>query len=755
MSHVNPSEHTAAQPGLGGGGGGGGGAGGADSAPGTADAGVLALIADFESRLNGLKQLHEQGAKRQAELEGREAELAAREAQLAGSIDALARRQSEIEQLAAAAASRQEQVQQSIAALDVRREELERAAREADSARQQTQQREHAAEAAEQAAAERLREAERHEAQINEARADIQRMRDEAMREREEARRELDALETALAQREQQVAEAAATLEAHREQLTQAQEKLAEAQERLAEESARFRRDAERMETEARERADALRELEDRLNERMAELKSEADLLERERVMVAEQARTLAGQAGAADEHASAIHSGRAEQAQIQLGEANAKVAGLQTELAQVREDLANALEQLAQAQSALGQAQRVSPEELEHREREAQQLRDELDQLRGASDVLRSRLEESEAAAKTMHGDDEREINKRDQAIGKLKERLESAKAEIERLRAGGGGTAGGPSSAFVAGRRERLRTYKSLLQAQARKIIQAQAALQKRHGECEQVLAQRARLQSAWEEVQKREKRSAGAKARSGAAVVVLCATLTVAALAALSWTMAEKLWPGTYVARATLRADAHGRAAAPHELQSWQAYHEDLVKNPQLIEIAADRMSRRGLAKLGTVPELRTKLDTDLYTQSAGDGELTIELREVGGDRAKLVLDTLVTAIKSTADAARDGRAEDLGTLIAEPAMVLGAPLNDQRLQNAGMLLAGGCLAALLGGLLVWSRMAAAKRRFDESQAVQAALEEVEWSALEASIKKGGEAAAGRKAPKARAG
>lgn len=747
MNHVNPSEHTAAQAGT---------AGVPGGAPGSgpADAGVLALIADFESRLNGLKQLHEQGAKRQAELEGREAELAAREAQLAGSIEALARRQTEIEQLAAAAASRQEQVQQSLSALDARREELERAAREADSARQQTAHREQAAAAAETAASERLREAERHEAKIDEARADIQRMREEAQREREEARRELDALESALAEREQQVAEAGAALEAHREQLTQAQEKLAQAQERLAEESARFRRDAERMEAEARERADALRELEDRLNERMAELKSEADLLERERVMVAEQARTLAGQAGAADEHASAIHSGRAEQAQIQLGEANAKVAGLQTELAQVKEDLANALEQLAQAQSALGQAQRVSPEELERRDREANQLRDELDQLRGASDVLRSRLEESEAAARSMHGDDEREINKRDQAIGKLKERLEAAKGEIERLRASGGGSAGAGTS-FPIGRRERLRTYKSLLQAQARKIIQAQAALQKRHGECEQVLAQRARLQSAWEEVQKREKRAAGAKARSGAAVVVLCATLTVAALAALSWTMAEKLWPGTYVARATLRADAHGRAAAPHELQSWQAYHEDLVKNPQLIEIAADRMSRRGLAKLGTVPELRSKLDKDLYVQSSGAGELTIELREVGGDRARLVLDTLVTAVKSAADAARDGRAEDLGTLIAEPAMVLGAPLNDQRLQNAGMLLAGGCLAALLGGLLVWSRMAAAKRKFDESQAVQAALEEVEWSALEASMKKGGDAAAGRKAGKARAG
>ncbi|MBX3406890.1 MAG: hypothetical protein KF869_09015 [Phycisphaeraceae bacterium] len=707
------------------------------------DAGVLSLIADLETRLAGLKQMHEHGALRQAELDEREASLARREAQVLQSVEALTTRQNEIEQLAAAAASRQEQVQQSLAALDQRREELERAAREAENARTESHRRAEQAAQAERAAGERLREAERTEAGIAEARSEIERLREEISREREESRRELDALEAALAQREAQAAEAAESLERHRAELAGTQENLALAQQRLADESGRFRSEAARMEQEARERADALRELEDRLNERMAELKDEADRIEREKVMVTEQARTLAGGAGGADEHASAIHSGRAEQVQVQLGEANARNAGLQTELAQVKEDLANALEQLAQAQSALGQAQRVSPEEIDRRDREAQGLRDEIEQLRSASDLLRSRIEQSEAAAASTHTADEQEIAKREQAIIKLKDKLDAANREVARLREqGAGGAVAGGQPGPSSPRRERLRRYKSLLQAQARKIIQAQAALQKRHGECEQVLSQRARIQAAWADIQSREQRAAASKSRGSAAVVVLCATLTVAVLAALSWTVAEKLWPGTYVARASLRADAHGRAAAPHELQSWQAYHEDLVRNPQLLEIAAERMARRGIAKLGSVGDLRTKLDKDLYVQSAGAGELTIELREAGGERAKLVLDTYVTAIKSAADAARDGRAEDLGTLIAEPAAVLGAPINDQRLRNAGMLLGGGCTAALLAGLLVWSRMAGAKRKFDESQAVQAALEEVEWSALEATMKKGAE-------------
>lgn len=637
---------------------------------------------------------------------------------------------------------------------------MEKLAADAQSATEQTQAR--ATELAEK------------EAQLQAKLEAAQELQEQAHRDREEAQNELASLEAALAEREQALADAAARIELQQSELSAGQERLSDAQQRLAEESARCRREMDEREQDARDREAALRELEERLNERMAELKIEAEQVHRERVMVTEQARTLAEQAGASDEHASAIHSGRAEQAQIQLGEANAKVAGLRTELEQVRADLANALDELAQTQAAAGQAaQGADPEELERRDRTIQQLTDEIEQLRGAVATLQSRLDQSEAAAASMHGADEQEISRREQAILKLKERLEEARAEGETLRQraeqaerkarevrNASGAADPEAAERTVARRERLRRYKSLLQGQARKIIQAQSALQKRHGECEQLLSQRQKLQAGWDELQKRERAAAGARARNGALTFVCCATITFGVLAALSWTIAEHIWPSTYAAQATIEADAHGRKTGQTELGSWQAYHEDLVKNPQLLEVAAERMSRRGLTKLGTPAELRAKLEKDLFVQSAGAGKMTLELREAGADRSKLVLDTYITALKSVADAARVGRAEDLGTIISQPATVLATPVVDKRLENAGMLLAGGSLAALLGGLLVWSRLASSKRKFEQAEAVQAALEQVDWATLEASMAKPGasgapsEASRGRKAKRASA-
>lgn len=761
----------------------------------SSDAGVFAVIADLETRLTALKQMHEMDSRRHVELDGRETQLAAKDQELREQIGALTKRQAEIESLAANVASRQQELDRSVAALDARQSELDAIAQQAAQARQDAERRAEAAVNAERQVAENARVLEERRGEMERLAAEAQaatqqnhareqqlagrevelqakldaaqNLQEQARRDREAASEELASLESALADRERALAEATTRMEAQQRELAASREKLAEAQKRIAEESARCRAEMDEREQDARDREAALRELEERLNERMAELKGEAEKVDRERVMVAEQARTLSEQANAADEHSSAIHSGRAEQAQIQLGEANARVAGLRTELGQVRADLANALEELAQTQAAASEMASVAdPAEMERRDRTIQQLNEELEQLRGATSTMQARLDESEAAAASMHGADEQEISRREQAIHKLNERLEESQTEIESLRqraeqaerkareARQGSAAADPEvGERVTARRERLRRYKSLLQSQARKIIQAQSALQKRHGECEQLLSQRQKLQAAWDEVQKREHAAGSARARNGALTFVCCATITLGVLAALSWTVAEHIWPSTYAAQAMLQADAHGRKAGESELASWQAYHEDLVKNPQLMEVAAERMSRRGIAKLGTPAELRAKLEADMFVQSAGDGKLTLELREAGKDRSKLVLDTYITALKSVADAARVGRAEDLGTMIAQPATVLASPVVDKRLENAGMLLAGGTLAALLGGMLVWSRLAGSKRKFEQAEAVQTALDQVDWAKLEASMAKTGTAAAAGEAARAR--
>ena len=63
----------------------------------------------------------------------------------------------------------------------------------------------------------------------------------------------------------------------------------------------------------------------------------------------------------------------------------------------------------------------------------------------------------------------------------------------------------------------------------------------------------------------------------------------------------------------------------------------------------------------------------------------------------------------------------------------------PLMENRLQHAGGVFGGAALAAGLAGLIIWTRLVRAKKKFDHAAAVEAALEEVDWGTLEASIKK----------------
>ena len=101
--------------------------------------------------------------------------------------------------------------------------------------------------------------------------------------------------------------------------------------------------------------------------------------------------------------------------------------------------------------------------------------------------------------------------------------------------------------------------------------------------------------------------------------------------------------------------------------------------------------------------------------------------------------LWLDTLITAVKSVSDASRDQRPDDLGLTIAQAATAGAEPFVDQQLERAGALLGGGALAVGLFGLVVWNRLARAKNKFKHAQAVEAALNEVDWATMEQAMKR----------------
>lgn len=750
---------------------------GADAGP--SHDGILDTLADLETRVNNLRSLHTQSAARATELMRREAELTRREGTLADRESGLAERETGLEHRFAESRRIGEQIelqQRKMAALeqsleeqraqiDSMRSELAREAeqnsqraREAHDREQavgkheerltglEGQLREHQTRLGgrEDAVAARERKAAEFEAWATVQRSELdkrskeldQRVQGLEQREREQAERlrALEAREQAadrsdqeLGQRQHDLAEQQARLSAqqsrlermHEElddrqrQVTAESERVGELEERLAEmrsdleqrlESFEHESDVSRSSLDAREAQ--VRALEATLEQQRESIKAKLDELERERAAVAEQQRTLIAQAQSHPDtgDGGAISSGRVEMLQIQIGEANALRAGAEEELSQAREELERLRLRLSESESTGDRSMLES--DVAKRDHAILVLRERMQELQTAYSALKQRAIEGRTdGSRTQRRDD---TAQNDHGAG------------------------------WNTRRRSRLARYKTLLQQQARKVMSAQAALQKRHAECEQVLSQRHKLSQLAQELGGKERRLALRKARSGALLGVLVTTVASAVLGVMSWQAALRLFPGQYVARAVIEADTHGQQPDADDLAAWQKYHEELTTNPQMMEVAAQRMGQRGIASLARAAELTAKLKADLYTQTDEPGRMTIELKETGASKAQMVLDTYVTALKSVSDAGREQRSEDLGVRIVQTAAVDERPLNEQTIMGyAGGIFAGALLGVGLFGMLIWTRLLNAKKKFDQSQAVEEALSEVDWANLERSF------------------
>ena len=601
---------------------------------------------------------------------------------------------------------------------------------------------------------------------------------------------ELQTKERAAEEAERMVAE----LAEREKELAELKDRLTSKEEELTEHQAQLERDragvAEQQRTLAARAADAESEgaaifagRTEQLQLELGEVKAERAALQTELAqcrtrieeLTAEVRSVVAGTTSAADELQR--RDGRIADLESDLR----KLQGASDEAAKKLEQTrAEALANKKAHEQATAESERAYKNELTKREGQIaeheaarRKASEELDAMQRTIAELRERAERAEsrsASGEAAGGVAPAELEKRDQAISLLKDRLERIQAENDSLAAklrtaddrvaeaelaaeaaehaaasetpeGGDAESGIPEVVAngIRRRQERLRTYKSLLQAQARKIVAAQSALHKRHTDCEQILSQRSRLSQLAAELSRREKRAASAKARSTAASVLLYVVSSLAIVAVMSWEVSKRVWPGTYIARAIVEADTRGRPAAPELVAAWQKDHEALIKDPRLMEFAADRFSRRGLPGLGTVTELQDRLSKDLYVQSPQPGQLVLELKGQGAEKTQLELDTFVTSLKSLADMSREERGNNLGLAVARPAEATQEPLMEQRLQYAGIVFGAGALGSLLLGAGLWWKLAGAKKTFDHSLAVEAALEGVDWAALEKTFRK----------------
>jgi chromosome segregation ATPase len=477
--------------------------------------------------------------------------------------------------------------------------------------------------------------------------------------------------------------------------------------------------DKARADVQARERAAgelhaAAERARGELAEREAKLKAaEAGSKERERKSQESAARAAAAAAEAAKEAAARAADAiaaieRAEAAEAELERARSERGTAQSKLddecAALRAAAAELTSRLERAEAAAAEA---GNQAASLREQLAQaQAEAESGATASAGAASSAQVAEFEARLAALN----EQVNKRDQAIDLLRAKLREASEH-----ASAGSRTGAAIDESVALRRKRLSRYRQLVQNEARKIVAAKDVLGKRQAECELVLAQRAKLVQQAQALAAREAKAGSRRSLVEAAAGVCFAVGAVLLVAVISWGAVSQMFPATYIASAVVAAEPKSSGREP-DLAAWQAYHEQLVTDPRLMEEAAERMGRRGIASLASAPALSTRLKTDLMVTSDKPGMIRLELRGQGSERTARELETFVTALVAMANAARETRADGAGSVQSQPAAAGTEPVADQRLMYTGAFTAGGTGLAAIVGLAAWMQLSRAKRRYE---------------------------------------
>jgi colicin import membrane protein len=589
------------------------------------------------------------------------------------------------------------------ARLDQRQAELDAQHEQQASLAAQLAQREQEA----QREAEALRERQAQAEQLARELAELERDSKDRMSRAAEERQTIEAIATELGAREKVVAERSARLDQLQQEVRALKQRLAETERIAAERSQELLRSqddatdlARRLEELERSRPSAERQIASLTTEleRAAETarRAETDLAERQRSITELTERCTALEQRLAEQ--GSRHSVSAEAAaelDARLRAAAEELAQATTERDQSREELARHQQQGAELAGRLAAAGR------------------DLKQAAAA------REESSAALAKAAAHSKE------------LASRLAALQEQAEGLRKQASGRAA-KAGAQAKLRRERMQRCRFLLRERSMKIRQAGEMLKSRHQQCEQVLSMRGEVLTAKRTVDALQKKVQAASARTRASTALFYLAGLIAVLGVLSWTVTQQVVPATYTAKATIVPESRNRTLTDEELAHWQAFHETLLTDPQFIELAAERMGRRGIAILATPGDLKEELDLHLDAQSPKDGQLVLELRGLGSERTARVLDTYVTALVSQANAAKEHRTDGASTAILEPARASRQPIEDPRPVFAAGVLGGSTVVFLIIGAIIWQRLAAAKTRFETEANIDELVESPNWPA-----------------------
>lgn len=404
---------------------------------------------------------------------------------------------------------------------------------------------------------------------------------------------------------------------------------------------------------------------------------------------------------------------------------ASEREASLANEVRELRESLSTLNDSFVKSRT-LADALDAS---LREREAEITSLRDEANALRARASTSGNDASELERVIEALRDRLKAEISTRED----LRHRLETTENELaaaahrareaEETRAA---TAPARAPLWVEGRKARLVRYRAAIADKSRKLRKAGDALAKRYEQCEKLLAMRADLYTARERIVEAEKRLAGRRAGTHAGAIVLSTVASVAIIATLSWAISRQVVPATYEASSVIAADGRGRSLNDAELEEWQRFHEQLLKDPVFHSAAAERFQRQGVVEYAEPASVARMVARSVRTEAAVPGTLTLRLASRGAPRTERDLEVLTAALASQANAAQQRRIDGGVTKVEQASKVGAAPIdNTQNLWALCMAGAGTVVAGLLG-LVAWRRLSRIKSEFETDTHVTRAID-----------------------------
>ena len=456
----------------------------------------------------------------------------------------------------------------------------------------------------------------------------------------------------------------------------------------------------------------------------IAERDARIDELSREIAMTRQSLRTagekLANLAKAVADQAPQLERGAAAAAlaheqRERIASLEERIESLERELAERREAIVRAEREVAELRSAATAAPQVVVDTTQ-----VDRMANELDAAR--HDI--ERLEREIAAAR------ETEESRRNESESARIADAERAVAETQaRL---------GEALGFLATRKRRIdlarRLQRERKAKREREVRQAAENAMVRVLEEERLVKkQREELRQVQEVLTATETMMVQRYARHRGGLVAAWCTLVVAGLAAGSWFAADAVLPGGSVASVDLLAKVDDpQGVTPEADTLFQSTHREALNDEGFRETVRRRLADRGVQSLKG-DEVDAWLDGVTY-DSDGPGSLRLIAEGPDPQTATIALDTLATTLVNESAKLAKGKGEVARATIAGNSQVPGritfstltpnrGPLD--RIMAAGMVFSAVFTLSLVAGLVTFSRIARAKRRFEDAERFGATL------------------------------